>query len=250
MSPFVGKGSGTSSSCKNFRGSCEKRRYGEYFNNFLVNIHKHLNSILFQFIVTKVWGIHFRKVEEACLNSLKKLNLAYIDLYLVHWPIGLNYHNEYDTFPHKGNGEPDFDDIDYIEVWSEMEKLVKKGYCKSIGVSNFNSQQLDRLIKHCKIKPVCNQVECSPGVSQRKLINFASNLNLIVTAYCPLGHHIPSSKDPKYLYDKKVIEIAQKYGKSTAQVALRFTVSYITLCFYDLMSNKLNIACGTFGGVF
>lgn len=175
--------------------------------------------------MTKIWGIHFDRVEEACRNSLSKLDLGYIDLYLVHWPIGLKYHNEYDTFPHKENGQPDFDDIDYVEVWAEMEKLIKKGLVRSIGVSNFNSQQIDRLVKNCKIKPVCNQVECAPGVSQRKLIDFCKNLNVQITAYCPLGHHIQSSKDPKYLYDKKVKEIAAKYGKTTAQVALRFTVS-------------------------
>lgn len=177
------------------------------------------------FVVTKVWGIHHKRIEVACRNSLAKLNLEYIDLYLIHWPITYNYHNEHDTMPHKSNGQYDLVDLDYLEIWRDMEQLVELGLVKSIGVSNFNSEQIDRLSKNCKIQPVCNQIECSPGFCPRKLIDFCKERNIVVTGYSPLGHYLSSSHDRNFLNDKRVKEIASKHRKSTAQVALRFSVS-------------------------
>lgn len=104
-----------------------------------------------------------------------------------------------------------------------MEKLVEKGWVRSIGVSNFNSKQVEEIAKNSKIKPVCNQVECSPIANQRKLIKFCSDLGVVVTGYSVFGQNPdPIKKLPKYLYDEKNEEIGKRYGKSAGQVILRF----------------------------
>lgn len=125
-----------------------------------------------------------------------------------------------------------------------MEKLVELGLTKSIGVSNFNSEQLTRLLANCKIKPIHNQVrqavisilctyiiyiplqiECHPALNQKKLIALCKQHNIVVTAYCPLGRPDPAKKQPNFIYDAKVQAIADKYKKSTAQVVLRYLVN-------------------------
>lgn len=108
-----------------------------------------------------------------------------------------------------------------------MEKLVEKGLVKSIGVSNFNSEQLTRLLSIAKIKPVCNQVECNPNINQKKLIKFCKELNIVVVAFSPLRMPVDDNPNsPKAaMSDDNIKAIAEKYNKSTAQVILRYLVS-------------------------
>lgn len=106
-----------------------------------------------------------------------------------------------------------------------MEALVEKGLVRSIGVSNFNSEQLTRLLSVCSIKPVVNQIEVSPALTQRKLTKFCKDNGIEVTAYTPLGRPNVETKTPDYIFDEEVIAIGKKYGKSAAQVALRYLVS-------------------------
>jgi aldehyde reductase len=175
------------------------------------------------FVVTKLWVTHFDRVEEACKNSLEKLGLEYIDLYLIHAPISAKYVDETTFFPKKENGELDILDYDHLLVWKQMEKCVENGWVRSIGVSNFNSQQVENIVKNCKIKPVCNQVECSPVANQKKLALFCKNLGIQLTGYSPLGQNIdPEKKTPRALFDEKVKKIAEKYQKTPAQIILRF----------------------------
>lgn len=150
--------------------------------------------------------------------------MTYADLYLIHVPISFNYHNEEDVWPTKANGDRDTIDLDIMDIWAGMEKLVELGLVRNIGVSNFNSHQIERLVKEGKIKPACNEVECSPGLDQTKLIQFCRDHGIAVLAYSPLGQHNAETKKPDYLYDAKLAGIANKYGKTPAQVALRYTV--------------------------
>lgn len=100
-----------------------------------------------------------------------------------------------------------------------MEKLVDLGLTRSIGVSNFNSEQVDRILSMARIKPVTNQVECCPVLNQKKLIAFLKERNITLTAYCPLA----KGKSPFYT-DERVAAIAKKYNKTAAQIALRYLV--------------------------
>ncbi|XP_040161419.1 1,5-anhydro-D-fructose reductase [Anopheles arabiensis] len=192
------------------------------------------------FIVTKVWNTYHapEHVAEACQRSLDNLGLGYIDLFLIHWPMGWKFcgWTGDDLLPMNANGKSIDSDVDYLDTWKAMESLVKEGKVKSIGVSNFNSEQLTRLLANCEIKPVTNQVECNPGINQRKLIKFCRQRDIVITAYSPLGR--PNMADPVVgtagipkhaLDDPRVIAIGQKYGKSAGQVVLRYLVELGTL---------------------
>lgn len=177
------------------------------------------------FITSKLWNTFHRPdlVEPAIKKTLSNLNLAYVDLYLIHWPMA--YKEGDSLFPKNADDTPALSDVDYIDTWKAMEDLVTKGYVKNIGVSNFNSEQLDRLLKNCTIKPVTNQIECHPYLTQRKLSDFCKERDILVTAYSPLGSpDRPWAKpdDPKLLEDEKLIELAKKYNKTPAQVLIRY----------------------------
>lgn len=113
-------------------------------------------------------------------------------------------------------------DVDYIETWKAMERLVELGWVKSIGISNFNSEQIARLLSVAKIRPVVNQVECSPTINQKKLTKFCRERGIAVMGFCPLGHPNPAMRTPQFMYDGRVKAIAEKYNKTPAQIGLRY----------------------------
>lgn len=100
-----------------------------------------------------------------------------------------------------------------------MEKLVDLGLTRSIGISNFNSKQVDRVLSIARIKPVTNQVECSPSLNQKKLNAFLKERDIVLTAYSPLAKGKAPFND-----DARVATISKKYNKSVAQIALRYLV--------------------------
>ena len=110
------------------------------------------------FIVTKVANNYHTR--EDALKSIKlslgNLSLTYVDLALIHWPFGVKEGDE--TDPKDKDGKDIYSDIDYLETWKGLEDVREKGLAKSIGVSNFNHLQIERLIKNSKVKPVMNQV--------------------------------------------------------------------------------------------
>lgn len=116
-------------------------------------------------------------------------------------------------------------DVDYLETWRGMEECVRQGLTRSIGVSNFNSEQIERLMKAATIKPVNNQIECSVNVGQRKLIEFCSERNITVTGYSPLGRPGNRYGIANSLDNPKILRISEKYKKTPAQVACRYVVS-------------------------
>lgn len=111
-----------------------------------------------------------------------------------------------------------------MDTWRALEKLVESGRVRSIGISNFNSEQTDRILSIAKIKPVTNQVECHPNLNQRKLIDFSKARNITVTAYSPLGRPHTTTGQKLAISNPKVLELAQKYRKTPAQIILRYTV--------------------------
>ena len=111
-----------------------------------------------------------------------------------------------------------------------MEECVKLGLTRSIGISNFNSQQITRLLEHAKIKPVMNQIEVHLNLNQKKLREFCANEGIAITAYSPFGAPNRDSifQPPGPEIDLKspvVTEIAKKYKKTNSQIALRYLVS-------------------------
>ncbi|KAK6635423.1 hypothetical protein RUM44_000674 [Polyplax serrata] len=179
------------------------------------------------FITTKLWNTYHKPelVVAGCKKSLENLGLDYVDLYLMHWPFAFQENEQF--MPRGPDGNVLFADYDYVDTWKQMEKCVELGLTKSIGLSNFNSVQVDRVVKAATIQPVMNQVECHPYLNQKKLTQFCKERGILITAYSPLGSGARSSakpEDPVLLKDKQIGEIAQKMGKTPAQIILRYLV--------------------------
>lgn len=183
------------------------------------------------FIVTKLWNCFHNPdhVPEAFQRSLDNLGLGYIDLYLMHMPMGYEFRN-FDTelLPKNAAGDLVYDERDYVDTWKAMEKLMGTGKVRSLGISNFNSEQITKLLGNASIKPVTNQVECTMQLNQKKLTKFCKDLDIVITAYSPMGRPHDYGKNPVVpkpaLLDEKVIEIWKKYGKTSGQVILKYMV--------------------------
>ncbi|KAJ3657756.1 hypothetical protein Zmor_009539 [Zophobas morio] len=177
------------------------------------------------FITSKIWNNHHakEKVVPMLKDSLSKLKLDYVDLYLVHWPMGFK-----ETAPSLPTDASGYSDVDYLETWEGMEECVRLGLTKSIGLSNFNSEQVERVVTNCKIKPVVNQVEVNPNINQKKLIKFCKDRDIVVVGFCPLGRSNyagrPGFPSPT-IHDPEVIKMGEKYNKTAAQVVLNYLVS-------------------------
>ncbi|XP_014232552.1 1,5-anhydro-D-fructose reductase-like [Trichogramma pretiosum] len=174
------------------------------------------------FVTTKLWSNWHEEahVVPACKKSLQKLGLEYIDLYLVHWPFAFK-EGEY-LLPKDDAGNLILADTDYLETWRGMEECKKQGLVRSIGISNFNSEQITRLLESAKIKPVNNQIEVSINLNQKRLIEFCKKHDITVTGYSPFSrpgnrYGISNSWD-----NPKIQAIVKKYNKTPAQIACRF----------------------------
>jgi len=181
------------------------------------------------FVVTKLPSVCNRPnlVIPALKNSLKRLNLNYVDLYLIHTPVSKVplHDNIASTEGRPGdNGEDLLDTVNPVDTWKEMEKCVELGLTKSIGVSNFNSVQIQAILDTCKIKPVTNQIECHPFLPQKKMKSFCEKNGIFLTTFRPLGGQKRKDTDPSLLENETVQEIARKLGKLPSQILLRWHI--------------------------
>ncbi len=152
------------------------------------------------FLTTKLWnGDHgFDAALKAFEASLKKLGTDYLDLYLIHWPL-----------PKKDR---------YVETWKALIQLQSKGRVKSIGVSNFQPDHLQRLLNETGVVPAVNQIELHPDFTQREVVAFNSRHHIVTEAWSPLG------QGGDLLKQKKLLELGARHDKSAAQVILRWHI--------------------------
>nr|POE49354.1 glycerol 2-dehydrogenase (nadp(+)) [Quercus suber] len=158
-------------------------------------------------ITTKLDNTWHHRVEEGITSSLKSLDTDYVDLYLVHWPSSTDPDDLKKHLP----------DWDFIKTWQEMQKLPASGRVKNIGVSNFAIKNLEKLLNDpsTKIVPAVNQIELHPNNPSPKLVDYCKEKNIHATAYSCLG-----STNSPLVNDKTLAKIAEKHGKTTAQVLL------------------------------
>lgn len=176
------------------------------------------------FITSKLWNdAHAEgQVIPALQDSLKKLKLDYLDLYLIHWPVA--FRNGID-FPKKPDDYLTPKEAPIIETWKQMVKAKENGMAKHIGVSNFSEKKLKDLISKTNTKPEMNQVELHPLLQQDSLLKFCKSENILVTAYSPLGSGdrakaMKADDEPNMMDIDVLKEIARDRSATVPQVLI------------------------------
>ncbi len=171
------------------------------------------------FITSKLWNSDHsaERVQPAIEKSLNDLQLDYLDLYLMHWPIAFKPGREQ---ARSVNDLASLDEIPIETTWEEIAKLKQKGLTKHIGVSNFNINKIKKISENTGIKPEMNQVEMHPYLQQNDLLKYCTDNNILVTAYSPLGSRHLVKTDAGIQHEPIVKEIAAKHKCSETQVLL------------------------------
>ncbi len=155
------------------------------------------------FIVSKLWhderGYH--EAKDAFVRTLDRLQMDYLDLYLIHWPRGME-------------GDTDWKEKN-ADTWRALEEMCQAGKIKGLGLSNFLPHHIAPILEMCKIRPVVDQLEIHPGYTQEATVRYCQEQKIRVQAWSPLGRS-------SMLENPILKEFAEKYGKSVAQLCLRF----------------------------
>ena len=156
------------------------------------------------FVTTKVWKtcMGYEESKKSFEESLEKLDMDYVDLLLIHWP--------------RPDEKSDWKKLD-IETWKAFEEIYKEGRAKAIGVSNFLNHHMQNILDNCEVVPMVNQIEFHPGYIQKDVVDFDKEHGIVVEAWSPLGRE-------RVFKDELLNKLAEKYGKSVAQICLAFAL--------------------------
>ncbi|CAN8283768.1 unnamed protein product [Cochlearia groenlandica] len=187
------------------------------------------------FITTKLWNSDHGHVIDACKDSLTKLQLDYLDLYLIHFPVATIHTGvgTTDSALDDDDGVLDIDTTISLEsTWHHMELLVSMGLVRSIGISNYDVFLTRDCLAYSKIKPAVNQIETHPYFQRESLVKFCQKHGICVTAHTPLGGATANAEwfgTVSCLDDPALKQVAEKYKKTVAQVVLRWGIQRKTV---------------------
>ena len=173
------------------------------------------------FVITKLWNTNHRpeRVKPAFEASLKKLQLDFVDLYLIHTPFAFQPGDEQD--PRDANGNTIYDKgVTLLDTWRAMEASVDEGRCKAIGLSDVGLEQVQHITEAARIKPAVVHVESHPYLPEWDLLNYCKKNGIVLQAFAALGH----SSEPSLLEDPVVTAIAKRVSKTPAQVLLAWAI--------------------------
>jgi len=173
------------------------------------------------FVATKLWNSNHRpeRVKPAFEASLKKLQLDYVDLYLIHTPFAFKPGEEQD--PRDENGKVIYDEgVTLLDTWKALENLMDQGRCKAIGLSDIGLEKVREIFESARIKPAVVHVESHPYLPQWDLLDFCKKKGIVLLAFAPLGHGI----EPKLVEDPVITTISKRLKKTPAQVLLAWAL--------------------------
>jgi len=173
------------------------------------------------FVITKLWNTNHRpeRVKPAFEASLRRLQLDYVDLYLIHTPFAFQPGDVQD--PRDANGNVIYDTgVTLLDTWGALEQLVDEGKCKAIGLSDLSLEKVKEIFEAATIKPAVVHVESHPYLPQWELLDYCRENGIVLQAFAPLGHN----SEPNLLADPVITAIANRVGKTPAQVALAWAI--------------------------
>ena len=173
------------------------------------------------FVITKLWNSNHRpeRVKTAFEASLNRLQLDFVDLYLIHTPFAFQPGDEQD--PRDPNGNVIYDQgVTLLDTWRALEGLVDEGQCKAIGLSDVGLEQTQEIFEAARIKPAVVHVESHPYLPEWDLLSYCKKNGIVLQAFAALGH----SSQPNLLEDPVITAIAQRAKKTPAQVALAWAI--------------------------
>jgi diketogulonate reductase-like aldo/keto reductase len=173
------------------------------------------------FIATKVWNNNHRpeRVKPAFEASLKRLQLDYVDLYLIHTPFAFQPGDDQD--PRDANGNVIYDQgVTLLDTWRALESLVDEGKCKAIGLSDVSLDQVKEVFEAARIKPAVVHVESHPYLPQWELLDYCNRNGIVLQAFAALGHGM----EPRLVENPVITSIASRVNKTPAQVLLAWAI--------------------------
>lgn len=172
--------------------------------------------------MSKLWNnSHRPELCEADLDTtLSQLRTPYIDIWLIHWPVPFKPGQDLEPLESDGKRRAiDHDAPGIAATWKEVVRLWKEtSKIKAVGVSNFNVEQLEKIIDATGVVPVMNQIECHPNLIQPELFEYCKKKGIVITAYSPLGNNITGKT--RVIDTPEIVDIAKRLGKEPAQVLI------------------------------